>query len=154
MTDAALLDHITRLPHAKANFKQLVRELGGKDATRAELDLSPARLLARGDLVEPRPGHYVATARTREYAIGRINMHRDGYGFLISERPVEGVQGDVYIPSDSARKAMHGDRVLVRIARFNTLTISPSARPSDSMRAMRTSTRSPCMALRAESEGM
>ena len=59
MTDAALLDHITRLPHAKANFKQLVRELGGKGATRAELDLSLARLLARGDLVEPRPGHYV-----------------------------------------------------------------------------------------------
>ena len=50
MTDAALLDHITRLPHAKANFKQLVRELGGKGATRAELDLSLARLLARGDL--------------------------------------------------------------------------------------------------------
>src|ERR1022692_4040431 len=72
----------------------------------------------RGDLVEPRPGHYVATARAREYAIGRINMHRDGYGFLLSERPVEGIQGDVYTPADSARKAMHGDRVLVRIARI------------------------------------
>ena len=47
-------------------------------------------------------------------------MHRDGYGFLISERPIEGVQGDVYIPSDSARQAMHGDRVLVRIARIES----------------------------------
>src|ERR1039458_3674469 len=101
MTDAALLDHITRLPHAKANFKQLVRELGAKGATRADLDLWLARLLARGDLVEPRPGHYVVTARTREYAIGRINLHRDGYGLLLSERPVEGIQGDVYIPADS-----------------------------------------------------
>ena len=62
MTDAALLDHITRLPHSKGNFKQLVRELGGKGGTRAELELSLARLLARGDLVEPRTGHYVATA--------------------------------------------------------------------------------------------
>ena len=118
MTDAALLDHITRLPHAKGNFKQLVRELAAKGATRADLDVSLARLLARGDLVEPRPGHYVATASSREYAIGRINVHRDGYGFLLSERPLEGIQGDVYIPADSARRAMHGDRVLVRIARI------------------------------------
>src|SRR5580700_6398840 len=120
MTDAALLEHITRLPHSKANFKQLVRELGAKGAIRAELELGINRLLARGNLVEPRPRHYVATARSREYAIGRINMHRDGYGFLISEKPVEGIQGDVYIPADSARKAMHSDRVLVRIARIES----------------------------------
>ncbi len=118
MTDAALLDYITRLPHAKANFKQLVRELGGKGATRADLELSLARLLAHGDLVELRSGHYAVTTHTREYAVGRMNMHRDGYGFLISERPIEGLKGDIYIPADSARMAMHGDRVLVRIARI------------------------------------
>ena len=44
MTDAALLAHITRLPHAKANFKQLVRELGSKGAARADLELALARL--------------------------------------------------------------------------------------------------------------
>jgi ribonuclease R len=120
MTDAALLDHITRLPHAKANFKQLLRELGAKGAARDSLDLSLARLLARGELVELRSGHYVATSRTREFTIGRINMHRDGYGFLIAERPVEGIKGDIYIPADSARQAMHGDRVLVRIARIES----------------------------------
>ena len=45
-------------------------------------------------------------------------MHRDGYGFLISERPIEGIVGDVFIPPESAEKAMHGDRVVVRIARI------------------------------------
>jgi len=118
MTDAALLDYITRLPHAKSNFKQLVRELGSKGVTRADLEVSIARLLARGDLAEPRPGHYVATARSHEFAVGRMQMHRDGYGFLISARPIEGVAGDVFIPAASASKAMHGDRVLVRIARI------------------------------------
>ena len=118
MTDGAVLDYITQLPHAKANFKQLVRELGAKGGTREELELSLLRMLARGDLVEPRQGHYVATARSREYATGRMNIHRDGYGFLILERPLEGIQGDVYIPSDSAKRAMHGDRVLARIARI------------------------------------
>ena len=45
-------------------------------------------------------------------------MHRDGYGFLISDRPIEGIAGDIFIPPESAGKAMHGDRVLVRIARI------------------------------------
>ncbi len=45
-------------------------------------------------------------------------MHRDGYGFLIPDRPVEGIKGDIFIPPESAERAMHGDRVLVRILRI------------------------------------
>jgi ribonuclease R len=45
-------------------------------------------------------------------------MHRDGYGFLISDRPLAGIAGDVFIPRESAKAAMHGDRVVVRIARI------------------------------------
>jgi ribonuclease R len=118
MTDRALIEHISRLPHARANFKQLVRETGVKGATREELEAALERLTDRGDLIETRSGHFILTARSREFAVGRLNMHRDGYGFLISDRPIEGIQGDVFIPPESAEKAMHGDRVLVRIARI------------------------------------
>src|SRR5580658_1443394 len=118
MTDRALIDHISSLPHARANFKQLVREVGAKGPGREGLEAALARLTARGDLIELRSGHYVVTARSREFAIGRLNMHRDGYGFLISEKPIEGIQGDVFIPPESAEKAMHGDRIVVRIARI------------------------------------
>ncbi len=118
MTDRALLEHISRLPHARATFKQLVRETGAKGTTREELETALDRLTNRGDLIELRSGHFVVTARSREYAIGRLNMHRDGYGFLISERPIEGIQGDIFLPPESASKAMHGDRVLVQIARI------------------------------------
>jgi len=118
MTDAAILDHITTLPHARANFKQLVRELGTRGEARADLEATLARLTARGDLIEVRPGHYAVTARSREFAVGRLQMHRDGYGFLIAERPIEGIAGDVFIPPESAEKAMHGDRIVVRIARI------------------------------------
>jgi ribonuclease R len=45
-------------------------------------------------------------------------MHRDGYGFLISDQAIEGVRGDIFIPPDSAQQAMHGDRVVVRIAQL------------------------------------
>ena len=118
VTDAALLEHINRLPHARANFKQLVRELGTRGEGRAELETALARLAARGDLIELRSGHYTATARSREFAVGRVNMHRDGYGFLISDRPIEGIQGDIFLPPETAGNAMHGDRVVVRVARI------------------------------------
>ena len=118
MTDAALLEHMCKLPHARANFKQLVRELGAKGEQRADLEAALERLAARGELIELRSGHFAVTARSREFAVGRLNMHRDGYGFLISDRPAPGVTGDIFIPPESAEKAMHGDRVVVRIARI------------------------------------
>ena len=118
MTDAALMEHITRLPHAKANLKQLVRELGPRVSNRQELETMLARLAALGALIETRSGHFVATSGNREFAVGRLSMHRDGYGFLIADRPVEGIAGDIYIPGDASGNAMHGDRVVVRIARI------------------------------------
>jgi ribonuclease R len=120
VTDAALLDHISKLPHAKANFKQLVRELGIKGQDRTTLEAGLARLTARGDLIELRSGHFTVTSRSREFAVGRLNMHRDGFGFLISEHPIPGIQGDIFIPPDSAAKAMHGDKIIVRIARIES----------------------------------
>ena len=120
MTDALILDHIARLPHARATFKQLIRELGSHGESRRDLDAALERLTDRGDLVEVRSGHFVATRFSREYATGRLNMHRDGYGFLISDRPLENVRGDIYIPRESAQQAMHGDRVVVRIARVES----------------------------------
>jgi ribonuclease R len=118
MTDAALLQHISRLPHARAGFKHLVRELGARGETRAELETALARLAARGELIELRSGQYVVTARSREFAVGRLNVHRDGYGFLISDHPVAGVQGDVFLPPETVQKAMNGDRIVVRIGRI------------------------------------
>jgi ribonuclease R len=118
VTDASLLEHLAKLPHARATFKQLVRELGARVASRDELENALDRLVERGQLVEVRSGHFVLTKLSREYAVGRLNMHRDGYGFLISDHPIEGLRGDIYIPRESAQTAMHGDRVVARIARI------------------------------------
>jgi ribonuclease R len=120
VTDSAILQHISKLPHARATFKQLVRELGARGASREDVDSALDRLTERGDLVEVRSGHFVAARFSSEYAVGRLNMHRDGYGFLIPDRPVEGLRGDVYIPRDSAQTAMHGDRVVVHISRIES----------------------------------
>ncbi|MBK9169317.1 MAG: VacB/RNase II family 3'-5' exoribonuclease [Bryobacterales bacterium] len=120
MTDAAVLAHIAKLPHSRATFRQLIRELGSKGVPRDDLARALNRLEARGELIEFRSGQYVVAAKSREYAAGRLNVHRDGYGFLLSDKPLEGIAGDVFLPPDAAAKAMHGDRVLVRIGRIDS----------------------------------
>jgi VacB and RNase II family 3''-5'' exoribonucleases len=74
-----------------------------------------SRLTDRGELIEVRRGHYALARQSREFAVGRLNMHRDGYGFLIADYPTDWIRGDIYIPARSAEKAMHADRVVVRI---------------------------------------
>jgi ribonuclease R len=116
--DAQLLDYVERLPHGRATWKQLLRELGARGHAKEELERALNRLTERGELVALRSGHFVSTRVSRQYSTGRLNMHRDGYGFLISDQPIDGIRGDIFVPPESAQKAMHGDRVLVRIGRI------------------------------------
>ncbi len=118
LSDAALLKHISALPHARANFKQLVRELKLKGDDRRPLQEGLDRLAARGDLIETRSDQFVVARLSNEFATGRLKVHRDGYAFLISDRPLTQIKGDIFIPRDSASQAMHGDRVVVRIQRI------------------------------------
>ena len=111
-------EHIRGLPHGRANLKQLLRELARSGVTRPELEAELARLAERGEIVETRPGHYVAVGSTREFSTGRLSVHRDGYGFVIPDRPITGLKGDIYIPKEAAARAMHGDRVVVHIGRI------------------------------------
>lgn len=113
--ERSIIDHIARLPHGRANFKQLVREMRARGDERDQLESAVDRLVERGELVELRSGQYALTRLSREYSAGRLRMHRDGYGFLIPDHPIAGVNGDVFIPADKAEKAMHGDRVVARI---------------------------------------
>ena len=119
LNEQALLSHIDSLPHGRAAFKQLVRELGIKGGARGDLDEMLAALVDRGELIELRGGQYVVTARSREFLLGRLNMHRDGYGFVIPDRPVDLMQGDLFIPPEKAQRAMHGDRVIARVLRID-----------------------------------
>jgi len=95
-----------------------MREMSRIGMTRAKLEAELNRLAQRGQIVETSPGHYAAAGATREFATGRLNVHRDGYAFLIPDVPIPGLRGDVYIAKEAATRAMHGDRVVVRIGRI------------------------------------
>jgi ribonuclease R len=50
---------------------------------------------------------------------GRLVRHRDGYGFVIPDKPLPGVQGDVFISPLGIGDAMHGDQVQVRLGQVD-----------------------------------
>jgi ribonuclease R len=94
--------------------------MGLKGEARNHLDDLLGRLVNRGDLIEIKGGQYEAARTSRSYIVGRLNMHRDGYGFVIPGYPVDWIKGDLFIPPDSAEKAMHGDRVIARVVRVES----------------------------------
>jgi ribonuclease R len=114
----SVLNYIRKQPHGRANLKHLLRDLSRKGVTRADLESELATLAARGEIVETRSGQYVAVGANREYASGKLEVHRDGYGFVTPQFPISGLRGDIYVPKDQAERAMHGDRVVVRIGRI------------------------------------
>jgi ribonuclease R len=48
---------------------------------------------------------------------GRLVAHRDGYGFVVPDEPIPGVDGDLFIPPQQMEDAMNGDRVFARVLR-------------------------------------
>jgi ribonuclease R len=117
INDTRLLEHIHKLPHGKASYKQLVKELRLQSESRADLDNALDRLEDKGLIVALRSGHYTAVGGRSEYVAGRLSIHRDGFGFLIRD-PISGeTLADVFLPPGEAAKGMNGDRALVHITR-------------------------------------
>ncbi len=62
----------------------------------------------------------------RNLLVGRLTMHRDGFGFVIPEATSlddslkARLAGDVFIPPHATGSSMHGDRVLVEVTAVRT----------------------------------
>jgi ribonuclease R len=81
-------------PHKKATPQAAPAEYPAKSPTRAKI---PER------------------AHDPNLVAGRLVAHREGYGFVVPDATIPGVQGDLFIPRDNINDAMHGDRVLARV---------------------------------------
>jgi ribonuclease R len=130
MTDRELLARINRSAGQKAGYKQLVRELslGGGRERRLLLE-QLARLTVRGALTKLDREHWSipraisgigGAGGTRDnLAAGRLDLHRDGYGFVRPNARQAGktteVQEDIFIPPNEINGAMQGDQVLVEV---------------------------------------
>src|SRR3984957_16594394 len=141
-TDREILRLIERSAGHRAGYKQLVRGLGlGGGGERRLLLEQLARITARGELVKTADEHWALpkadpekTARaakkhfdkrgveltesrefraTRDHLVaGRLDLHRDGYGFVRPNGSVDR-SDDLFIPPNELNGAMQGDEVLV-----------------------------------------
>ncbi len=131
---------IERLPGHRAGYKQLIRELGlGGGRERRLLLEQLARITARGELVKTDSEQWslpsavpektkrgklgraaivsgempVEHRATRDRLVaGRLDLHRDGYGFVRPNGSVDRAD-DLFIPPNELNGAMQGDEVLV-----------------------------------------
>jgi ribonuclease R len=134
-SDRELMRLIERSPGHRAGYKQLIRELGlGGGRERRLLLEQLARITARGELVKTESEQWSLPASTpdktkrgkrgdaelpTEYratrdrlVAGRIDLHRDGYGFVRPNGSMDR-SDDLFIPPNEINGAMQGDEVLV-----------------------------------------
>jgi len=126
MTDRELVARVAASAGRKAGYKQLVRELGlGGGRERRLLLEQLARLTLRGQLVQLDREHWgLPQALSRPSSndnllAGRLDLHRDGYGFVRANRRSGARQtsetDDIFIPPGEIGSAMQGDQVLIDV---------------------------------------
>jgi len=128
LSESSILKKIERQPKRTAGYKQLVRELGVRGDNRRRFTELLDRLVSSGQLVKVDSDRYAIpqAASNRNMIVGRLSMHRDGFGFVIPDpkslvEPLKSrLSGDIFIPPPAVGNAMHGDQVLVEVGTIRT----------------------------------
>src|SRR5437763_694288 len=123
LTEQEVLRYIGKQPKHTAGYKQLVHDLGVKGRERRALESVLKDMTRRRKLVSIGKERWSlpTTASNRDLVVGRLTMHRDGYGFVVADpdslpaRAQGKLAGDIFIPPPEIGNAMHGDRVLVEL---------------------------------------
>lgn len=102
----------------RRNYQPLDRsgiadELGLKHNESVELRKIVRDLERSGEIARVRKNCYVLPIEA-DLVTGKLSLHQAGYGFLTNETPG---QADIFIAAENTGTAMHGDRVVARIAR-------------------------------------
>ena len=114
LSSEQILDLIRERVHHPASARELMQALKIPREERPAVRRHLKALVAEGELIQVR-GHRYGLADKMDLVVGRLETHASGYGFVVSERPLEGVTGDVYVAAQNLKEAMHGDRVVARV---------------------------------------
>src|SRR5262245_46924904 len=102
MYDRAMLNHeqLLKLIREKvehpATPRELMQRLKLPKEDRATLKRLLKDLAASGDLIETRGTRFGLPDRMN-LIVGKVTTHPRGFGFVVPDRPVENVKGDLYI---------------------------------------------------------
>lgn len=111
-----LLSQIRQKVHHPATARELMRVLRVPRDERHAFTRQLRTLADTGALIVVRGNRFGLPDRM-DLVVGRLEGHSSGFGFVIPERPVEGLQGDIYVSQANLQDALHGDRVVVRVER-------------------------------------
>jgi len=100
-----------RNAHEPLSAEAIAGRLGAEDGHALEVSrvVHTLRQLERAGSVAALDGGRYLALRDRHLVVGRLSMHRRGFGFVSSP------DGDIYIPRRENGGAMHGDTVAVRL---------------------------------------
>ena len=126
LTEQQILHYVAKQPKHMAGFKQLIHDLGLKGNDRRTLQQLLREMTRRRKLIAIGKERWglPTSASNQDLVVGRLRMHRDGYGFVVPEpgslpaRAQGKLQGDIFIPPPEVGNAMHGDQVLVEMGRL------------------------------------
>jgi ribonuclease R len=93
--------------------RELARALGRKSGVRMGLNHALRELERSGEIARIRKNRYILPTAA-DLVTGTLQIHQAGYGFLTTEKPGE---PDIFVAAENTGTAMHGDRVVARIAR-------------------------------------
>src|SRR6266566_2130439 len=93
--------------------RELAKALGRKSGVRIGLNHALRELERSGEIARVRKNRYILPTAA-DLVTGTLQIHQAGYGFLTTEKSGE---PDIFIAAENTGTAMHGDRVVARIAR-------------------------------------
>src|SRR5918994_3799641 len=96
--------------------RELLQRLKIPHEQRATFKRLLGQLVSAGHLVQTRGNRYGLPDRMN-LVVGRITTNPRGFGFVVPDRPLEEVAGDIFVAGSNLNQAMHGDRVVARIER-------------------------------------
>ncbi len=101
-------------PAQIASFRQLISELGAEADQRHEIHQVLQELVKQGRIV-PLKGNRFGLPAQQKIVTGRLEVHRDGYGFVTPEEKLLGLAGDIFVAAKHMADSMQGDRVLISL---------------------------------------
>jgi ribonuclease R len=101
-----------------ATPRELLQHLKIPREERATVKRLLVDLVESGALVETRGNRFGLPDRMN-LVVGRVITHPRGFGFVVPDKPMEEVTGDLFIAGSNLNQSMHGDRVVARIERVS-----------------------------------
>jgi ribonuclease R len=126
ITEQEILRYLAKQPRHLAGYKQILHDFSVRGKERRPLEQMLREMTRQKKLVAIGKERWAipSAASDNNLVLGRLRMHRDGYGFVTPDpdglpaRAKGKLLGDIFIPPPEVGSAMHGDQVLVELGRI------------------------------------